>query len=68
MHLKMRCLQMSKKKIFIAPWHGGHDPGAIGANSKEAENVLAVGHALEKKLKAQGYEVKGSRYIHLFAR
>lgn len=48
-------------KVFIDPGHGGHDPGAIGANSKEAENVLKVALALEKKLIAQGYEVKLSR-------
>ena len=57
---------MSKKKIFIDPGHGGHDPGAIGANSKEAENVLAVALALEKKLKAQGYEVKLSRRTNVY--
>lgn len=53
---------MSKKlKIFIDPGHGGHDPGAIGSKSKEAENVLKVALALEKKLKAQDHEVKLSR-------
>ncbi|MBD8037067.1 N-acetylmuramoyl-L-alanine amidase [Solibacillus sp. A46] len=57
---------MSKKRIFIDPGHGGHDPGAIGANSKEAENVLAVAIALEKKLKAQGYEVKLSRRTNVY--
>ena len=70
-HLKMRCSRMSKIpynvlsgkriKVFIDPGHGGHDPGAIGSNSKEAENVLKVALALEKKLKAQGHEVKLSR-------
>ena len=49
------------KKIFIDPGHGGQDPGAIGAKSKEAENVLKVALALEKKLIAQGYEVRLSR-------
>lgn len=48
-------------KVFIDPGHGGHDPGAIGSNSKEAENVLKVALALEKKLKAQGHEVRLSR-------
>lgn len=43
------------------PGHGGHDPGAIGSKSKEAENVLKVALALEKKLKAHGHEVKLSR-------
>ncbi|MER2121878.1 MAG: N-acetylmuramoyl-L-alanine amidase [Solibacillus sp.] len=53
---------MSEKiKFFIDPGHGGHDPGAIGSNSKEAENVLKVALSLEKKLKAQGHEVKLSR-------
>lgn len=59
-HQKMRCSPMSKK-IFIDPGHGGQDPGAIGAKSKEAENVLKVALALEKKLIAQGYEVRISR-------
>lgn len=67
MHLKMRCLQMSKKlKFFLDPGHGGHDPGAIGSNSKEAENVLKVALALEKKLKAQGHEVKLSRRTDVY--
>ena len=58
---------MSKKlKFFFDPGHGGHDPGAIGANSKEAENVLKVALALEKKLKAQGHEVKLSRRIDTY--
>lgn len=57
---KMRCSRMSKK-IFIDPGHGGQDPGAIGAKSKEAVNVLKVALALEKKLIAQGYEVRLSR-------
>src|SRR5690606_13737724 len=65
-HRKTRCLQMSKKRIFIDPGHGGHDPGAIGAKSKEAENVLAVALALEKKLIAQGYEVKLSRRTNVY--
>lgn len=59
-------------KVFIDPGHGGHDPGAIGEKSKEAENVLAVALALEKKLIAQGYEVKLSRrtnvYVSLYDR
>ncbi|WP_342575524.1 N-acetylmuramoyl-L-alanine amidase [Solibacillus sp. FSL K6-1781] len=49
------------KKIFIDPGHGGQDPGAIGAKSREAVNVLKVALALEKKLIAQGYEVRLSR-------
>lgn len=62
MLLKMRCSLMSNKlKIFIDPGHGGYDPGAIGSKSKEAENVLKVALALEKKLKAQGHQVKLSR-------
>lgn len=48
-------------KVLIDPGHGGHDAGAVGAKSKEAENVLKVALALEKKLKAQGHEVKLSR-------
>ena len=57
---------MSKLKFFIDPGHGGRDPGAIGAKSKEAENVLRVALALEKKLNAQGHEVKLSRRIDTY--
>ena len=56
----------NKLKIFVDPGHGGHDPGAIGSKSKEAENVLKVALALEKKLKAQGHEVKLSRRIDTY--
>lgn len=76
MRQKMRCSQMTKTpynvlsgkriKVFIDPGHGGHDPGAIGSNSKEAENVLAVALALEKKLITQGYEVKLSRRTNVY--
>ena len=48
-------------KVLIDPGHGGTDPGAIGANSNEAENVLKVALALEKKLITQGYDVRLSR-------
>lgn len=53
-------------KLFIDPRHGGSDSGAVGAKSKEAENVLKVALALEKKLKAQGYEVKLSRRTDVY--
>lgn len=76
MRQKMRYSQMTnipynvlsgkRIKVFIDPGHGGHDPGAIGSNSKEAENVLKVALALEKKLKAQGYEVKLSRRTDIY--
>lgn len=53
-------------KVFIDPGHGGHDPGAIGVNSKEAENVLKVALSLEKKLSVLGYDVKLSRRTNVF--
>lgn len=56
-----KVLNGKRIKVFIDVGHGGHDPGAIGSKSKEAENVLKVALALERKLKAQGYEVKLSR-------
>lgn len=65
-YLRTGCSQMIKKKLFIDPGHGGQDPGAVGAKSKEAENVLAVALALESKLKAQGYEVKLSRRTNVY--
>lgn len=57
---------MTKKKVFLDPGHGGHDPGAVGALSKEAHNVLQVALALEKKLIAAGYEVRLSRKTDMY--
>jgi len=59
-------LSSKRIKVFIDPGHGGHDPGAVGAKSKEAENVLKVALALEKKLIAQGYEVRLSRHTDTY--
>lgn len=59
-------------KIFIDPGHGGHDPGAIGANSNEKDNVLKVAKRIKTLLESAGHTVKMSRetdvYLTLSAR
>ena len=53
-------------KIFIDPGHGGHDPGAIGKNSREKDNVLKVAKALKKILEDKGHTVKLSRSTDVY--
>lgn len=53
-------------KIFIDPGHGGHDPGAVGKNSKEKDNVLKVGNRLKVLLESAGHTVKMSRTTDVF--
>lgn len=48
-------------KIFIDPGHGGRDPGAIGSNSRESDNVLKVAKRLKTLLESYGHTVKLSR-------
>ena len=44
------------KRLVIDLGHGGHDPGAIGANkTHEADVVLEIGKELNELLK--GYEL-----------
>jgi N-acetylmuramoyl-L-alanine amidase len=53
----------ARKLVVIDPGHGGIDPGAIGlSKTKEKDVVLAFGHALRQKLKADGkYDVAMTR-------
>ena len=48
-------------KVYIAPGHGGADPGAIGNGFKEKDLTLSIGKYCAEYLKAQGVTVKMSR-------
>lgn len=48
-------------KVYIAPGHGGSDPGAIGNGLKEKDLNLAIGKYCAEYLKAHGVTVKMSR-------
>ncbi len=53
-----RQLGLSVSRIVIDPGHGGHDPGAAGGGTTEAELVLDIALRLEKLLaKMPGVEV-----------
>ena len=53
-----RQLGLGVSRIVIDPGHGGHDPGAKGGGTTEAEIVLDVALRLEKLLaKVEGVEV-----------
>ena len=60
-----------RKLVVIDPGHGGIDPGAVGQRkTKEKDIVLAFGHALRDKLKADGrYDVimtrTGDKFVTL---
>ncbi len=43
-----------RKVIVIDAGHGGHDPGALGANAREKDITLAAAKALKKRLEATG--------------
>ena len=49
-----RQLGLGVSRIVIDPGHGGHDPGAMGTRTTEAEVVLDVALRLEKLLDAAG--------------
>ena len=54
-------------KIVIDPGHGGKDPGAIGPHGeKEKDITLAIGKALAKRLKEEGFEVFLTRDEDIF--
>lgn len=48
-------------KVYIAPGHGGADPGAVGNGLKEKDLNLTIGKYCTEYLKAQGVTVKMSR-------
>jgi N-acetylmuramoyl-L-alanine amidase len=51
-----------KKVIVIDPGHGGHDPGALGSNSREKDLNLAAARVLKSKLERTGrYKVVMTR-------
>lgn len=43
--------------IVVDPGHGGDDPGAVVGTAREKGIVLAIGHALKKRLEAEGARV-----------
>lgn len=48
-------------KVYIAPGHGGSDPGAVGNGLKEKDLNLSIGKYCAEYLKAHGVNVKMSR-------
>ena len=48
-------------KVYIAPGHGGADPGAVGNGLKEKDLNLTIGKYCAEYLKAQSVTVKMSR-------
>ncbi len=58
-----------KRTIIIDPGHGGHDPGAVHKDAKEAEITLAVGIELRKILEKAGFNAiltrEDNRYLTL---
>ena len=56
-----------KKVIVIDPGHGGHDPGALGAMSREKDLNLAAARVLKAKLERTGrYKVVMTRYDDIY--
>ena len=60
--LSLMCLpvvgQSNTFTVVIDPGHGGRDPGALGASSKEKDIVLAVGKKLGNLISANNSDVK----------
>ena len=56
-----RMEQVTRKKVFIDPGHGGTDPGAQGNGMDEKDINLDVSLRLEQLLLARGFEVLMSR-------
>jgi N-acetylmuramoyl-L-alanine amidase len=56
------------RRIVVDPGHGGHDPGAMGADgSREKDVVLDIGLKLAKKLKEEmGIDVVMTRSTDVF--
>jgi N-acetylmuramoyl-L-alanine amidase len=56
------------RRIVVDPGHGGHDPGAVGADGlKEKDVVLDIGLKLAKKLKEElGIDVVMTRSTDVF--
>ncbi|KAA0941629.1 N-acetylmuramoyl-L-alanine amidase [Sporosarcina sp. ANT_H38] len=53
-------------KIKIDPGHGAHDPGALGKDSKEKDNVLKVAIRLKTLLENHGHTVSLTRSTDVF--
>ncbi|MBR4282870.1 MAG: N-acetylmuramoyl-L-alanine amidase, partial [Clostridia bacterium] len=50
------------KKVFIAPGHGGRDPGAIANGYNEKDINLTISLACNEYLLQKGVSVQMSRY------
>jgi N-acetylmuramoyl-L-alanine amidase len=61
-----RQLGLGVSRIVIDPGHGGHDPGAMGARTTEAEVVLDVALRLEKLLERERFDVVLTRRTDVF--
>jgi N-acetylmuramoyl-L-alanine amidase len=60
-------LSHARKVIVIDPGHGGHDPGALGSESREKDLNLAAARALKAKLEATGrYRVVMTRNADVY--
>lgn len=53
-------------KFELDPGHGAHDPGAVGRNSKEKDNVLKVALRVKELLEAAGHTVRMTRSTDVF--
>lgn len=60
-------LSLKVSKIVIDPGHGGKDPGALGpAGVLEKDLTLAIGKALARRLKLEGFDVYMTRDSDVF--
>lgn len=53
-------------RIVIDPGHGGKDPGAIGNDTMEKWVALTISEKLQRRLLANGYDVKMTRSEDVF--
>ncbi|HPR55496.1 MAG TPA: N-acetylmuramoyl-L-alanine amidase [Deltaproteobacteria bacterium] len=60
-------LSLKVSKIVIDPGHGGKDPGALGpAGVMEKDLTLAIGKALARRLRLEGFDVYLTRDSDVF--
>ncbi|HOJ13157.1 MAG TPA: N-acetylmuramoyl-L-alanine amidase [Deltaproteobacteria bacterium] len=60
-------LSLKVSRIVVDPGHGGKDPGAIGPGGvKEKDLTLAIGKALARRLRHEGFEVFLTRETDVF--
>jgi len=59
-------IDRSNSVVVIDAGHGGHDTGAMQADKREKDLVLAITKKLYKELKDEGYQVYVTRYSDRF--